>query len=226
MIGTRAVRPALAAAPATGPGTLIGRRAAQRLATHELAELYKEPLWYRILVDIERLFGVTRSAVPAGWFGLILLAVLVAIAIVVILTWVRPTMRRRVLAGAVLGGQARTASQYRTEAARLAAGLDYGGAIVEGVRAIAAELEERGILRPRPSRTANELAAQAGLQLPDLAPDLSTVTRLFDDVRYGDRPGTRAGYELVTRVDARTRTAAPASADAEGPQASPLGVPR
>ncbi len=85
---------------------------------------------------------------------------------------------------------------------RLAEAGEYGEAIMEGVRAIAAELDERAILPPRVGRTAHELAAEAGGELPALAADLSAVTRLFDDVRYGDRPGTQAGYDLVGRVDA------------------------
>jgi hypothetical protein len=216
----------LAARRTSGQGSLIGRQAAQRLARHELAKLAALPLWYRILQDIGQLFGYAGSSVPAGWFGLIALAVLAFVLVIVIVAWVRPARRKRAATGAVLGGLARTAREYREQAARLAANRDYGQAIIEGVRAIAAELDERAILLPRPGRTANELAAEAGAELPALATDLRLVTRLFDDVRYGGRPGTQAGYELVTRVDAQARTAVPHPATSGQARDGQLAVPR
>jgi hypothetical protein len=211
---------------AAGPGREIGRRAAQELARRELAKLASEPLWYRILADIGRAFGTASGAIPAGWFGLIALGVLAAALIAVILIWARPKASKRLRTSAVLGGQTRTAQQYRLAARRLAAAGAYSGAIIEGVRGIAAELDERGILAPRPGRTANELAIEAGKELPALAADLRAVTRLFDDVRYGDREGTQAGYELVTRLDARAMTAQVTVTDQDKRQAGQLEVPR
>ena len=191
----------------SGPGPLIGRLPAQRLARHELSALARLPLWERIIEDIGHLFGDTSDALSRGTIGLIVFAVLIATLIVVVLTWTRPRAERRARAGGVLGGKPRTAREYREEAARLAASGDYSAAIVEGVRAIAAELDERRILSPRPGRTAGELGAEAGAELPDLAAGLRTVTGLFDDVRYGDREGTAGGYELVSQVDAQVRSA-------------------
>lgn len=183
---------------AAGPET--GRQAGQRLARQELAEI---SWWQRILTW----FSHVGNAVPTGWFGLIVLAVLVAVAVAVALAWVRPARARRRQKRAVLAGRVRTARDYRASAERLATAGDYSEAIAERVRAIAAELEERTIVRPRPGRTADELAAEAGRPLPSLAADLATVTRLFDDVRYGGRTGTRAGYGLVSQVDAQVQEA-------------------
>ena len=129
---------------------------------------------------------------PTGWFGLIVLGVLAAVLVVVILVWVRPARHRRERQSAVIGNKTRTAQDYRKSAARLAAAGDFSAAIIDGVRAIAAELEERGILPPRLGRTANELAAEAAAELPTLTADLRSVTGLFDDIRYGDRPGHRS----------------------------------
>lgn len=216
-----------------GPGPLIGRVPAQKLARRELAQLAKLPLWERLLNDLGHLLGGSGNAIPRGWFGLGVFAILAAGLIAVVMTWTRPGAERRARGGGVLGGKARSAREYRAEAERLAGSGDYSRAIVEGVRAIAAEFEERGILLARPGRTANEVAAEAGAELPGLASDLGTVTRLFDDVRYGDRPGTVTGYELVSRVDALARTASPATAkradaDADAGSQGPgqLAVPR
>jgi len=216
--------PAAAAMPRiAGHGPLIGRRPAQILARRELA---KVSIWTRILRDIEKLFSASASAVPGGWFGLVVFGVIVAVLVIAIVTWARPAAKQRIRARSVLEGKALTAQDYRRSAAQFAESGDYGQAIVEAVRAIAAELEERGILRPRLGRTANELAIEAGSELPALASELRAVTRLFDDVRYGDRPGTVDGYELVGRVDARVRTAPLTTTDGNRTVAADLLVPR
>ena len=198
---------------------MIGRHGGQRLARQELAEI---PWWQRVL----NWFGHAGNAVPRGWFGLIVLAVLVVVAVGVALAWVRPARSRRRQDRAVLTGTVRTAADYRASAERLAATGDFTEAIIERVRAIAAELEERAILRPRPGRTADELAFQAGRHLPGLAADLTTAARLFDDVRYGGRSGTQAGYALVTRVDTDVRDARVSAAPDALVAPAGYGVPR
>ena len=216
--------PAAAAVPRiAGGGPLIGRRPAQILARRELS---KVSIWVRILRDIARLFSTSASAVPGGWFGLVIFGVIVVVLVIAILNWARPAAGRRIRARSVLGGKARTAEEYRRSASQFAEAGDYGQAIVEAVRASAAECEERGILRPRPGRTANELAVEAGGELPGLAADLRAVTRLFDDVRYGDRPGTHAGYEFACRVDGSVRTAPVTTTDGNRAAAGDLLVPR
>lgn len=211
---------------ASGPhrvAPLVGRRAGQILARQDLD---KVSITDRILRAIAHFFGVSTSAVPSGWFGLVALIVLAAALVIVIFTWARPARRRRIRGGAVISGKAMTAQDYRKNARRLAEAGEYGEAIVEGVRAIAAELDERAILPPRVGRTAHELAAEAGGELPALAADLSAVTRLFDDVRYGDRPGTQAGYDLVGRVDASVQAARATAAADKQPSLSGPAVPR
>lgn len=206
-----------------GGGPLIGRRAAQILARRELG---KVSIWARIFRDIEQLFNTSANAVPGGWFGLVVFGVIIVVLVIAILAWARPSPGRRLRARSVLGDKARTAQDYRRSATRYAEADDYSQAIIEAVRAIAAELEERGVLPPRPGRTANELAVEAGSELADLAADLRAVTVLFDDVRYGDRPGTEAGYELVCQVDGRVRTAPVTTTDGNRAVAADLLVPR
>ena len=204
-------------------GPLIGRRDARILARRELGRLN---IAERLLLDLRRLFGLGGGAVPSGWFGLIVLGVLAAALVIVIFAWVRPARHRRERKSAVIGNKTRTAQDYRKNAARLAAAGDFSGAIVDGVRGIAAELEERGILPPRLGRTADELALEAAAELPSLTADLRSATRLFDDIRYGDRPGTEAGYQLISRLDAAVRTT-PATAGGTQPvETSGFGLPR
>lgn len=207
-----------------GPwGPLVGRRTGQRLARQELAET---SFWQRVLGWLARLFRASGNAVPTGWFGLIALAILAVLAISVVIFWVQPRRVRRAQSEAVLNGESMTARDYRRAAERLAAAGDYTRAIVEGVRAIAADLEEREILAPRPGRTADELAWQAGRELPGIADDLRAATRLFDDIRYGDKDGSHAGYQLVSRVDKDVRAARAAAAAAPEPDLAGFGVPR
>jgi hypothetical protein len=206
-----------------GSGPLIGRRDGQILARRELSRV---SIVERILLDLRHLFDLGGGAVPSGWFGLIVLGVLAVALVIVILAWVRPARIRRQRQSAVIGNKSRTAQDYRKSAVRLAAAGDFSGAIVDGVRAIAAELEERGILPPRLGRTADELAMEAAGELPTLAADLRSVTRLFDDIRYGERPGTEPGYQLVSRLDDAVRTT-PVTVGATRPaEVTGLGVPR
>ncbi len=204
-------------------GPLIGRRDARILARRELGRLnFVE----RLLLDLRHLLGLGGNAVPAGWFGLVVLGVLAAVLVIVIFAWVRPARHRRERKSAVIGNKARTAQDYRKSAARLAGAGDFSGAIVDGVRGIAAELEERGILPPRLGRTADELAMEAAAELPSLTADLRSATRLFDDVRYGDRPGTEAGYQLVSRLDGSVRTTPVTTGGTRPVEVSGFGAPR
>ncbi len=207
----------------TAGGPPIGRRLGQRLAGRELAEM---SFWERIwnwLVHLPRNAG---NLVPGGWFGLIALAVIAVLVVTVVVYWVRPSGTRRARPDSALASDSLSARDYRRSARELAAAGDYAGAIVAGVRAIAAELDERSILPSQPGRTADELAAEAGGELPALAADLRTVTRLFDDVRYGDREGSLAGYQLVSRVDEAVRAARPQGAPVADATPAGFGVPR
>jgi len=202
-------------------GPLLGRRAGQRVARRELAEL---SFWQRIFQWLARLSQ--GKYVPGGWFGLVALAVLAVVVITVVIFWVRPGRTRRSRADPVLSGEALTARDYRRMAERHAAAGEFGQAIVESVRGIAAELTERDIVPARPGRTADELAVEAGAQLSDLAGDLKTVSELFDDVRYGDKDGNRAGYELARRVDKDVQAARPRAGTAGLPTMAGSGAPR
>jgi Domain of unknown function (DUF4129) len=202
-------------------GPWIGRRAGQRLARRELA---KVGFIERVLRWIGNLIGATGSVLPRGLFGLILLALLAAAAVVLVLTWARPGRAGRARGSSVLASQHLSARDYRHAAERLATGGRYGQAILERVRAIAAELNERAILQPRPGRTADELAFEASRELPGLAAQLRSATALFDDIAYGQRDGTQDGYQLVSQVDAQVQAAHVAPGQA--PPAAELAVPR
>jgi hypothetical protein len=198
--------------PAFGAGGIpvIGRRAAQRLARAELSKAIYHPqpsLTERavrfLLAWLARLFQASQR-VPGGWWGIVALIAIAVILVAIVLARIGPVAReRRRAAELTPPGLARTARDHRAAAGRLAAAGDYAAAICERVRAIAAELDERGVLMPRTGRTADEFAAEAGQALPPHAADLLGAARLFDEIRYGQHPGTRTGYERVAGLDAR-----------------------
>lgn len=190
----------------------IGRQAAQELARRELSKsIYQPSVSQRILEWIarqfDRLFSVINSNVPGGWWALVSLLILAAIIVSVVLFQVRPGAPRRAARGQPLGGQAMSASDHRKLAESHADAGDYSAAVIERVRAVAEELQERSVLPVRPGRTADEFAAEASLMMPALAGQLTDAARLFDDVRYGGRAGTSAGYERVRDLDNATRSA-------------------
>jgi Domain of unknown function (DUF4129) len=193
-----------------GPG--IGRDHARELARRELARsIYQPSLVSRWWHDLTHWF----SSVDGGLnvWGVLALAVIVLAVIAVTVAVLGPARTGRRLPGrAVLGDRPRHADDYRAAADRLSAAGAYRAAIAERVRAIAADLEARGVLPPGPARTAIELACDAGRAFPAMADELTAAAHVFDEVRYGGRPGSERAYARVKDLDVSLRVAAPAAA--------------
>jgi Domain of unknown function (DUF4129) len=199
---------------ASGPG--IGRDHARELARRELARsIYRPSLLSRWGHDILRWLSSVVSPTRVGepnWLAIAVLAVVVVLGALALLYWLgSPSASRRNRAEPVIGGRPRTAAEYRRSGEQLAASGNYGEAIAEFVRAIATDLEAREILLVKPARTADELAAEAAVAFPAESGELAAAARLFDDVRYGGRPGSEAGYARIQRLDGRLASAAPTS---------------
>ena len=228
LAGTPALRGLAARA---GGVPVTGRRAGQQLARTELSKtIYHhqpsltERVAHFLLTWLSRLFRATQG-VPGGWWGFVALVVLAVILVAVVLARIGPiagAQRRRARTSAL--APVRTARDHRDAAIRLAEAGDYGAAICERVRAIAAELDERGILMPRVGRTADEFAAEAGRALPPHAAGLLGAARRFDEVRYGQRAGTRRGYEQVADLDTRIGASAGRRGAARAPAQAGAGT--
>jgi len=197
--------------------TLVSRRAGQKLARTELSKaIYHrhESLAQRLLDAINRLLNdlyTVGKSFPGGWWSVVALATLTALAVALVLARLGPLARARREAGQQAAGRPPlSAADHRQHAAQLASAGDYAAAILEAVRGIARQLEERGVLSPRLGRTADEIAAEAGLAQPAEAAALHDAARLFDDICYGERPGTADGYALVRSLDTRLQSARPA----------------
>jgi hypothetical protein len=197
----------------------IGGEQGRELAKQEL----KKPIYHRddpspldralskVQEWLNSLFQTIDNPSRSGGGGIIALLIILVLLIVIIVLVVLYMRRRnaRSQRDALLDGETMAAADHRSLAEQLAGEGRYAEAIRERLRAIARDLEERAILDPRPGRTADELATEAGAELPELADELATGVRIFDDVWYGDRPGTAEGYATLTTLEERVRTTRP-----------------
>jgi predicted lipid-binding transport protein (Tim44 family) len=215
--------PGAAALASTGPG--IGRHAAQQLARRELSKAaYQPSLAQRFLDWLGRLGANINVGVPGGWWALVTFIVVLVLVAAIVIFQIRPARSRRSRVGALLQGQSLSAQDHRQRSERSAAAAEDSAAIIERIRAIAVELEERGILPPRPGRTADELAADASRALGAHAAKLTAAARLFDDVMYGGRDGTQAGYQRVRELDNILAAARPGGSAALLPAGAPAAA--
>ncbi len=157
------------------------------------------------------------SSLPGGWLTTSVLLILLVIAVVVAIHVARRTMRTRRRGDHPLfeAGQL-TAAQHRATAEGYAAQGDWAAAIRHRLRAVARQLEETGVLEAAPGRTANELASDAGTALPHLAGELSQAATAFNDVTYGEQPGTQAAYQMIVDLDDHLRSRSAAVSTAAG----------
>ncbi|AKS31064.1 DUF4129 domain-containing protein [Mycolicibacterium goodii] len=158
------------------------------------------------------------SSVPGGWFTICVLTILAVVAVLVAVRIARRAMRtNRGAQDGLFGRTELSAAEHRSTAERYAAEGNWAAAIRHRLRAVARHLEETAILNPVPGRTATELAHDAGAALPGLAAELSLAATTFNDVTYGEQPGTEAAYRQIADLDAHllqpgASTAGPAGA--------------
>lgn len=147
------------------------------------------------------------SSIPGGWFTITVLFIVLAGVGVAAIRVARRTMRtNRRGDHQLFGPTGLSAAEHRAAAQRYAANNDWPAAIRHGLRAVARELEETGVVNSAPGRTANELARDAGAVIPHLAHELTRSADVFDDVAYGERPGTPAAYRMITDLDDHLRS--------------------
>lgn len=190
--------------------------AVEELAKREYAEQRPGALsqlldW--ILEQLDKLSGLGGPGQGTGTaFALVAGLVVVLVAVAVLVTGRVVRRARQADPAPVFDGTSGTARTHRGAADEAAARGDWRTAVVERFRAVVRELEERAVLVPQPGRTADEAAAEAARWLPGLGDPLRSAARLFDDVRYGDRPADAAGDAALRALDAQVvaaRTVAP-----------------
>ncbi|WP_144208379.1 DUF4129 domain-containing protein [Mycobacterium tilburgii] len=150
------------------------------------------------------------ASIPGGWLTTAVLLVLVAVAVVIAIHIARRTMRTRYRGDYQLFEAALlTAAQHRETAERYVAEGDWTAAIRHRLRAVARQLEETGVLNPVPGRTAKELACDAAAALPHLTDELTQAATAFNDVTYGELPGTQDAYQMIVDLDDHLRMRTP-----------------
>lgn len=207
------------------PSIDIDRDAAHEAAQRELNKpIYpKHSVSDMIMEKINEFFMrllEKSSQVSGGWFTVSVLLILVAIGVIVAIHIARNTMRTNRGGDYELfeAGQL-SAAQHRATAESFAAEGNWAAAIRHRLRAVARELEETGVLTQVPGRTANELAVDAGEALPHLTGELSQAATAFNDVTYGERPGTQAAYQMIVDLDDHLRSRSTTSASVAQPEA-------
>ena len=200
------------------PAIDIDRDAAHDAAQRELAKpIYpKASLTERISEWLDELiYRIIQkgSSLPGGWFTISVLLIVIAVAIVVAVRIARRTMRtNRGGRHALFDSHELSAAQHRATAEQYAAAGNWTVAIRHRLRAVARQLEEDGVLNPVPGRTATELAKAAGEAVPDLSGELLQAANAFNDVTYGERPGTEPAYRMIADLDDHLRSRGAATA--------------
>ena len=190
----------------------IDRDAAHEAAQHELGKpIYpKASLIERLMDWIDEMLNkllVEGASVPGGWFTIGVLLILLAIAVVVAVRIARRTMRtNRGGNYALFGEHELSAAEHRATAEQFAAEGNWSAAIRHRLRAVARQLEENAVLDPVPGRTATELARDAGRAIPHLATELTRAAEAFNDVTYGEQPGTESAYRMIADLDDHLRS--------------------
>ncbi|MER5464849.1 DUF4129 domain-containing protein [Streptomyces sp. NPDC002668] len=158
---------------------------------------------------VDSIFDAASGAAPGGPLGL-LVVILVVIGLVAALWWRLGTPGRTPgSADSLFDDSPRSATEHRAAAEAHAAAGRWNQAVQERMRAIVRSLEERVVLDPRPGRTADEAAAEAGRSLPDHADGLRVSAREFDDVTYGGRTADRQAYLRLRDLDVEIERAKP-----------------
>jgi hypothetical protein len=184
---------------------------AQRWIESELAKpeyQAAKPTWFDIASKavIDWIGSLFQG--PGGNAGPVLLTVIVLLVAGLIVAaffiFGRPRLNRRAAANRSVFGpdDTRTAAELRGSAATAARTGEWVVAIEEQFRAIAQSLDERTIVTVSPGTTATEFAALAAAAVPAERESLVAAARIFDGVRYLDRPGTESHYQQLVALDA------------------------
>ncbi len=191
-------------------GDLPGAQEAREQARRELArtpyQQAKPSLTTRALQwiyeHVIELLNKTTASVPGGRLGVLLLVLVVVGLAAVVLVRLRPSLRQARTDALFSLASDLTADEHRRLADDLSTRGDHAQAVRERLRAVVRELEQRGVLDPRPGRTADEVAAEAGRLVPTIAAPLRRGVGVFDDVWYGGRSADAASYAVLVEIDA------------------------
>lgn len=231
---TTALRQAVSAAvpgdhdvPVTTP-RLPAREDAERELSRPEYHQHDPPLYQRALDwlwhHLTDLLSTAAAATPGGWVGLLAVCLLIALLLLSLrlrLGRLRPPPSTG--PGTLFTDRPRSAAEHRTAAENHAQAGNWNAAVQERMRGLVRSLEERALLDPRPGRTADEAAAEAGQALPHHSARLHAAARTFDEVTYADRPADRTSYQDLRDLDAALLRTPPPNPQPASPTPSRQG---
>jgi hypothetical protein len=187
----------------------ITREGARRAARDELLDRRyhdaEPPLIVRLVGRLVRkvleLLDRAAAHAPGGRLGLLLIFLMLAALVAVVVVRLRPVGRGAASADVFTTGAALTADEHRALAEQAAGTGQWAEAVRERLRAIVRELEARGVLEPRPSRTAGEVARDGSAAVPFLRDPLLRATVTFDEIWYGGRTADASAYAVLVEAD-------------------------
>jgi Domain of unknown function (DUF4129) len=188
-----------------GPGT-AREWLREELSRREYQPSLSERFWHWV----QDLFGRLHDAtLGAGGFNpvvaLVLLALLMAL-VAFVLSRLRANPGGDASAGAVFTETRMSASDHRAQAQGALARGDWGTAVVETMRALAAGLFERGLVVEERGATAHEIVATAARSFPAQRDRLERAAVSFDETRYGDRPAEEAAAREIVALEEELRS--------------------
>jgi Domain of unknown function (DUF4129) len=209
---------ALSALPPLHVPVDLDRSAAARAAREELAkQVYsagrpglRERVLHWVYDHLVDLFDRVSGVSPGGYAGVLVVVVVLVVAAVALRLRIGPMRRASSSETPLFVGQARTAAEHRAAADAHATEGRWAEAVRDRLRAVITGLEERTLLEPRPGRTADEAAADAGAVVPECAADLRAAASAFDEIWYGSRPADATHDALLRSLDDRVRASRPA----------------
>jgi hypothetical protein len=200
---------------------VVTRDDARRAAAEELAKpvyAHARPSLMRRFLEwiggkVDHFFGqVFGASTSSGtqWWAVLAFLVLLVVVLVLIRRKYGP-LRRAAKADRLLFDEAAPldAAGYRKAAEVFAATGEWAEAVRARLRAIIASLEERTVLEPRPGRTADVAAREAGIALPGQAQALREAARVFDDIWYGEASAQAEDYQRMKIIDEAVGAARP-----------------
>ncbi len=189
--------PPAASCPITGPAA----RAAAKVQL-QLPEYRREgpgPV-QRLLTWLGDRWDSLDRAAPGGSATILFALLLICLVVFALVRAGRPGRTARARAEGQLLDHAALAERFTAQG-------QFAQALREWLRASVRIVELRGVLEPRPGRTAADLARQAGAAMPSLAADLQQVTQAFDAVWFGDRAATIEDVQLARQLTHSLRRA-------------------
>ncbi|MDT0381664.1 DUF4129 domain-containing protein [Streptomyces sp. DSM 42041] len=200
------------------PPVTTPREPARRDAERELSE----PVYHRddpslleqavdwVWEKLGELLGSAVDVVPGGAVGVTVLVG--ALVLLVAALWARLGTPHRTTGPArpaLFEDRPRTADEHRATADAHAAAGRWSEAVREAMRALVRSLEERTLLDPRPGRTADEAAHEAGRLLPAQAGALRDAAVAFDEDTYAGRAARQDTYRRIRDLDETLRRTTP-----------------